>query len=97
MTAQAQPVQKRTKEQVIQEYNNIVFRAGNLQYQIYALSNDLRLLNEAAVKLNLEHAELSKIDAQVAERLAAEKSAEAKTESPKLAAVPTQPTESGAV
>lgn len=46
----------RTLDVVHKEYTNACFKAGNLQYQISALSKDLGLLNDTMRELNFEAA-----------------------------------------
>lgn len=48
----------RTLDEVKQEYANTCVQAGNLQYQIHALSKDLALVNDTMRELNLEAAKL---------------------------------------
>lgn len=46
----------RTLDNVRSEYHNLCLQAGNLQYQIHALSQDLETLNLQLRDLNLEAA-----------------------------------------
>ncbi len=50
---------KKTVEDLQKEFGNLVFKAGQLQYQIYALSKDLTLINEEARDLNLKAAAIA--------------------------------------
>lgn len=51
-------VQSRTLEDVKREYSHTAFRAGDLNYQIYTLQNEIKMLNERMTDLNLEGAKL---------------------------------------
>lgn len=48
----------RTLDDVRNEYNQLAFRAGNLQYTIHAAEKDLDMLNESMRNLNFEAAKL---------------------------------------
>lgn len=48
----------RTLDQIRNEYTNLCVKAGNLQYQIQALKQDLELLNLTLRDLNIEASKL---------------------------------------
>lgn len=50
----------RNLEQLQKEYGQMCVKAGNLQYQIYALSKDLALLNQSMQDINIESTTLPK-------------------------------------
>lgn len=60
MSEQSKP---RTLDDIRAEYQNLCSKAGHLQYQIHALSDDLELTNKALRDLNLEAAALPKEEA----------------------------------
>lgn len=80
----------RTRQDIQNEYTQLCAKAGNLQYQIYAHTKDLEVINTQQRELNFEAAKLAA--AEAAEKEAALKSAEAeikaKEEAPALKAVP---------
>lgn len=69
MSAEKSP---RTHQDCQNEYTQLCAKAGNLQYQIYAHTKDLELINAQQRELNLEAAKLAQ-----AEREAAAKAAQA--------------------
>lgn len=66
---------QRDTKTIQQEYSNLAFRAGNLQYEISEKGKDLALLNNSMRDLNFEF-----IGAKAAEDAAAKASAEAPKE-----------------
>lgn len=59
MSVEAVPEQQkkhRELAEIQQEYTNVCAKAGNLQYQIKALADDLVLINSTLRDLNLEAA-----------------------------------------
>lgn len=81
---------KKSSQSIQQEYNQLAFRAGNLQYAIRENSKDLDLLNSQMRDLSLEY-----ISVQAEEQKAAD--AAKAQEAPKLEAVPEPQPASGAV
>ena len=67
----------RTREDIQMEYSQLCARAGQLQYQIYALGKDLEIVDKSLLDLNLEAAKLDQ-DASAAKAIeeAAAKEAE---------------------
>jgi hypothetical protein len=49
---------KRTLDEIKQEYANICSKAGNINYQISCMKDDLNLLHEQMRELNQEGAKL---------------------------------------
>lgn len=49
---------KRTFETIQTEYQQLALKSGHIQYQIYAFSKDLQLLNDQMRDLNFEGAKL---------------------------------------
>lgn len=84
---------ERTTKDVLQEYNNLAFRAGNLQYEITCKEADLAGINNAMKELNFEYAKLKKTEDEVAAAVAAAKAEAEKKEAPKLEVVPPATTE----
>ena len=70
---------ERTKEDIQLEYSQLCARAGQLHYQVYALSKDLELVDKALLDLNLEAAKMDK-DAAEAKAAAAKVVETEKTE-----------------
>lgn len=56
----------RPLDEIHKEYTNACFKAGNLQYQISALSKDLALLNDTMRELNFEAAAVKAAEKQPA-------------------------------
>lgn len=56
------PDSPRTSAAVVQEYNKLAFKAGNLQYQITEQKRDLNTINETMRSLNLEYAKLKEVE-----------------------------------
>lgn len=52
----------RALDEIRTEYGQEAGKAGQLQYQIYALNQDLERLNQRLVSLNYEAAERQKMD-----------------------------------
>lgn len=46
------------------DYQNLCLKAGHIQYQIFALSKDLELVNSSLRDLNLEAAEIAKVESK---------------------------------
>lgn len=49
------PEQKRSVQEIQQEYQNLAFKSGNLQYEISQKKKDLDLLNSSMRDLNFEY------------------------------------------
>lgn len=47
---------RRSVQDITKEYSGLCFKAGNLQYSINALEDDLKLINKEMRDLNLEAA-----------------------------------------
>lgn len=47
----------RSPDAVRQEYQNLAFKAGNLQYEIVCKQKDLQVLNDTMRELNFEYIE----------------------------------------
>lgn len=71
---------ERTVQQIQEEYQQLAFRAGNNQYQIYTLERDLDVLNSKMRELNFEAAAAQQAEAA---KKAAEAAQVAKKESQK--------------
>lgn len=69
------PKEHRKTSEITQDYANQISKAGQLQYQIHVLTQDLGLVNDVLRDLNLEFAA-----SQEAEKLAAQ--SEPKKEEP---------------
>lgn len=54
------------------EYNNLSLKAGQNQYQVYVLKQDLEYMNRQLVNINQEAAERQKLDKAAAELKAKE-------------------------
>lgn len=67
----------RKSEEVLNEYNNLAFKAGNLQYQISQFTKDLDLINNTLRDLNLEFNQIQKNEAEVAKKIEEVRKAEA--------------------
>ena len=72
------PVQERTTDIIAKEYQQLCTQAGDVQYKIVALQNDLDNLNVQMLKLNQEHFKLQQEERAKAEQATkeAEKAAE---------------------
>lgn len=57
-------VNKRTLDEVRQEYSNLCAKAGHVQYQIAVLGDDLKLINDQIKELNLEAAKIQATEAK---------------------------------
>lgn len=55
---------KRTFETIQTEYEQLALRAGHTQYQVYALTKDLGVLNDQMRDLNFEGARIKAEDAK---------------------------------
>lgn len=55
---------EKTIQELHQEYSRLCANAGQVQYQISALSDDLRLINEQLKDINLEAAAKAKTDSE---------------------------------
>lgn len=62
----------RSKDEIVNEYNNVAYQAGNTQYQIKVYGRELERLNKRMEDLNYEMAERNNIDAQDQARKAKE-------------------------
>ncbi len=45
---------QRTSEDIVKEFNNLAFRAGNIQYEVSEKTKELSMLNETLRSLTLE-------------------------------------------
>lgn len=52
----------RTLEAITTDYNNLKAQAGEIQYQIYALTKNLEQINQGLLNLNHEGAARQKLD-----------------------------------
>lgn len=68
---------KRPLKDIQAENHQLVYRAGQLQYQLRQFAKDLEAINDRLVSINVEGAEAIELEKQVAEKMAAEKAKEA--------------------
>ena len=61
-----EPKPSRTIKEVQEEYQQLAFKAGNTQYQIYTFERDLELLNSKMRELNFEAAAIQQEEANKA-------------------------------
>lgn len=59
MSEQQQNEPERTLDDVRNEYSKLCTHAGHLQYQLYTLTADLKLINDQLKSLNFEAGKLS--------------------------------------
>lgn len=72
----------RKSEEIMNQYNNLAFKAGNLQYQICQYEKDLDLINTTLRDLNMEYNQVQTQEKEVAEKI--EEAKKAATESAKV-------------
>lgn len=63
---------KRSSEEIVKDYNNLAFKAGNLQYTIATQTKDLQKINETLQELNLEFVAAKNAEAEAAKEVAPE-------------------------
>ncbi len=61
----------RTVSDITKQYNQLAWKAGNLQYQIHTLSGDLDMVNKELRDLNLEAAAVNSAEAKAKEEAGA--------------------------
>ena len=49
---------KRTSDEVLKEYNNLAFKAGNLQYSVFETKREVEAINGTLRSLTLEYNKL---------------------------------------
>ncbi len=47
---------KRTTAEILQEYNNLAYKSGHVQYTIVAHTKELAMINASLQSLSVEHA-----------------------------------------
>lgn len=57
---------KRTSEVIVSEFNNLAFKAGNIQYEVHEKSKELTMINSTLRSLTLEYNKV-KADEQAAQ------------------------------
>ncbi len=55
---------KRSISEISSAYQSLCVKAGHIQYQVFTLTNDLKLLNQELRDLNLEAAAAQKAEAE---------------------------------
>lgn len=83
MSVEAVPNQKaRTSKDIQTEFNNIAFRAGHLQHDIWTKEKDLKMFNDTLASLQVEYNQVKQQEDSVAKALADAKAADAATKTP---------------
>lgn len=81
MSVAAVPNQKtRTTKDIQEEFNNLAFRAGHLQHDIFNKEKDLKVFNDTLQSLQLEYNQVKQQEDSVVKALSEAKVAEAKAE-----------------
>jgi hypothetical protein len=80
----------RPVSEVQSEYSSLCMKAGHVNYQLFTLSNDLKLINEQLRDLNLEAAASQKFELEAKAKAEAEKKAQEQADKPSLAVVPSE-------
>lgn len=62
----------RTSDQVLKEYNNLAFKAGNLQYTVFETQREITAINETLRSLALEYNKVKSAEQAEAAAKAAE-------------------------
>jgi len=71
MSLEAVPSQKpRTSEDIKSEFNNLAFRAGHLQHDIYTKEKDLKMFNDTLASLQVEYNSVKQQEDLVAKAVA---------------------------
>lgn len=79
MSVEAVPSPKpRTSQDVQSDFNNLAFRAGHLQKDIYTKERDLKMFNETLDTLQIEYNKLKQQEDAVAKAVADSEAAKAK-------------------
>lgn len=71
-----EPVKKRTSQDVQSDFNNLAFRAGHLQHDIFTKEKDLKMFNDTLVSLQVEYNQVKQQEDAIA-KATAEASAKA--------------------
>lgn len=66
----------RTMEEIMKEYNQLIARAGNLQYQTFVYESELSQVNQRLVDINHEAARRQELDKEAPKKEETDGSAE---------------------
>lgn len=70
---------KRTTAEIQQEYNNLAFKSGNLQYEIVERKSNLAMINDTMRSLSLEYVSVKAAEDKAKAEAAETKPAEGTT------------------
>lgn len=81
---------RKTTGEILTENQQLVYKAGQLQYLIRQTQKDLDMINDRLLALNVEYVGAKEFEDQLAEKMAAEKAKEAKAKADAEAVKTTQ-------
>lgn len=77
----------RSVQEIQNEYSNLCFKAGNLQYEIECKQGDLKTINSTLRDLNFEFVTAKNLEAEVVKKVAEASAQASETPAPTLKAV----------